>query len=302
MERYKDCHLCPRACGVDRTVGKRGYCRASSTAHVAYHMLHKWEEPCLVGENGSGTIFFAGCGLGCVYCQNSAISQKECGRPYSSDALATLFLSLERKGAANINLVTAAHYAPHLVIAIQKARDEGLSLPIVYNTSGFEAEETLCMLKDYIDVYLTDMRYGSAKTAKRYSGAEAYPTVALSALSQMVKQVGGLSYNERGELVKGVVVRFLLLPTHLIEAKQNLKRVFSLFGNSVIYSLMSQYTPMKDLPAFPELSERVSAYEYASFVSYARDLGITNAFVQEGEAASSSFIPPFECALHEGDT
>ena len=291
---YEACALCPRACGVNRVSGERGRCHASSLAHVAHTMLHKWEEPCLVGEKGSGTVFFSGCNLGCLYCQNAAISQKEMGRPYTPSALAGLFLSLEEKGAANINLVTAAHYLPSVISAIRIAKSEGLSLPIVYNTSGYESVASLRLLDGLVDIYLTDMRYSTAKTAEEYSAAPDYPRVALSALAEMVRQTGRLGYDENGLLQKGTIVRFLLLPSHLIEAKQCVKRVHSLYKDTVIYSLMSQYTPMKQVSEHPVLSKKVSPYSYASFVCFAEQLGIENAYVQEGSAASESFIPAFE--------
>ncbi len=291
---YEACRLCPRACGVNRANGQRGRCHASSTVYVAHSMLHTWEEPCLVGEKGSGTVFFSGCSLGCLYCQNAAISQGETGRAYSVSELAALFLSLEEKGAANINLVTAAHYLPSVILALRQAKAEGLSLPIVYNTSGYESVASLRLLDGLVDIYLTDMRYSASATAEEYSFAPDYPQVALLALSEMVRQTGSLQYREDGGLTKGTIVRFLLLPSHLIEAKRSLKTVYSLYGEQVIYSLMSQYTPMKKTAGHPILSQKVSPYSYASFVSYAESLGIENAYVQEGSAASESFIPSFE--------
>ena len=294
MELYRECRLCPRACSVNRLLGERGYCGASSTAHVAHSMLHTWEEPCLVGDRGSGAVFFSGCSLGCVYCQNAAISQKETGTPCTVEELAELFLSLEEKGAANINLITASHYLPSVISALRRAKEKGLSIPIVYNTSGYESVSSLRLLEGLVDIYLTDMRYSSAKTAAAYSSAPTYPSVALAALAEMTRQTGSPKYKADGVLLRGTVVRFLLLPSHLIEAKKSLKQVYTLYQEEVIYSLMSQYTPMKGASAFPNLTKRVSPYSYASFVSYAQELGIENAYVQEGSAASESFIPAFQ--------
>ena len=293
MEKYRDCRLCPRECGVDRLAGQRGVCAASATAHVAHSMLHLWEEPCLVGEKGSGAVFFSGCALRCVYCQNAAISRREKGTPHTPDSLAALFLSLEKEGAANINLITASHYLPSVTAALRIAKEKGLALPVVYNTSGYESVASLRSLEGLIDVYLTDMRYSRAETAGAYSAAPDYPSVACAALAEMKRQTGAPRYNEKGLLLSGTVVRFLLLPSHLIEAKQCLKRVFSLCGQEVIYSLMSQYTPTRAVAGDKILSKTVPPYNYASLVDYAISLGIENAYVQEGSAASESFIPAF---------
>ena len=294
FEEYRTCMLCPRACGVDRTLGASGRCHAGSVPHVAHVMLHQWEEPCISGANGSGTVFFSGCPLGCVYCQNFEISGGYSGAEYSEDRLADLFLSLEQRGAHNVNLVTACHHIPHVAAAIREARAKGLSVPIVYNTSGYESRDSLSKLQDLVDIYLTDIRYHNSRTAKAYSKAPDYPEIAMKALKTMMEQVGEPQISEDGLMKKGVIVRLLLLPGHLIEAKQVLRDVYHTYGDSVYISHMSQYTPtehVKDI--FPKLSRRLTAYEYASFVDYARSLGVRFAFTQEGSSASESFIPPF---------
>lgn len=294
LEQYRFCNLCPRKCGVDRTQDKRGRCHAGMVPRVAHTMLHAWEEPCLSGTKGSGTVFFSGCSLGCIYCQNKEISDKYCGAECDEDALAELFLSLEEKGAHNVNLVTGAHHIPHIKEAVFKARNRGLSVPVIYNTSGYELPESLDMLAGTVDVYLTDFRYHNPKTAALYSSAPDYPDIAKSALDVMVKQIGAPAFDRDGLMKKGVIVRLLLLPGHLIEAKQILKDVFGTHGDSVYISLMSQYTPRAGIAErFPQLSRTVSPYEYASLIAYARKLGVINAFTQEGSSASESFIPPF---------
>lgn len=294
MEEYRSCHLCPHACSVDRTGGAVGLCRAEATPRVAHVMLHAWEEPCISGKNGSGTVFFSGCPLGCVYCQNHKISRGYIGAEYSVQQLSDLFLSLEERGAHNVNLVTATHHIPHVAAAIRDAKGRGLSVPIVYNTSGYETKASLGELCGLVDIYLTDVRYHNASTAEKYSGAPDYPKVAMEALSLMVKQVGKPKLSEDGLMQKGVIVRLLLLPGHLIEAKQILRDVYRTHGDDLYISLMSQYTPTERVKEkFPALARPVSPYEYASLVEYALSLGVRFAFTQEGSAASESFIPPF---------
>ena len=294
MEKYSSCTLCPRACRTDRVSGKTGACHSSAIPLVAHSMLHMWEEPCLSGTNGSGTVFFSGCPLGCIYCQNEKISRGGEGKEYSAEDLALLCLSLEEKGAHNINLVTAQHHAPHVISSVSFARDRGLSIPVVYNTSGYESIDTLRVIESSVDIYLTDVRYAHGETARKYSLAADYPAVAAAALAEMVKQKPKPVFDAEGLMKSGVIVRILLLPAHLIEAKMILKSVFDKYGDSVYISLMSQYTPTKKFEKYPNLSRRVSEAEYISFVEYAQALGVKNAFTQEGSAASESFIPNFE--------
>lgn len=293
LSEYRRCMLCPRHCGVDRAKGERGFCGAAALPRVAHSMLHKWEEPFLSGKNGSGTVFFAGCPLGCVYCQNRAILSADAGEAYEISDLAALYLSLQKQGAHNINLVTAVHYAAHIPPSVHMARQGGLSIPVVYNSSGYEDVSTLACLAGSVDIYLPDFRYYTGQTAARYSGAPDYPEVARCALAEMVKQTGSPLFDSDGMMKRGTVVRLLLLPGHLIEAKKILHEVYSFYGEDVYISLMSQYTPMPWLEAYPELCRTVSAYEYASLVDYACALGVKNALVQEGSAASESFIPAF---------
>ena len=294
MEEYRACHLCPRSCGVDRTLGTLGVCRSPAIPLVAHVMLHQWEEPCLVGENGSGAVFFSGCGLGCVFCQNRRISAGQVGKPYTAEMLAETYLRLESEGAANINLVTAAHFVPHVRESLLLARKRGLRLPIVYNSSGYESLSSLRSLDGLVDIYLPDFRYLRRDTARRYSHAADYPQVAEAAIAEMVRQTGAPRFLGDGRMERGTIVRLLLLPAHLIEAKMILRRLYLRYGDTVYISLMSQYTPFGDLSDYPELSVRVSDAEYHSLVDYAITLGVKQAFVQEGESASESFIPDFQ--------
>ena len=291
-DAYRSCLLCPRACGVDRTAGKTGACRVGSELRVARAALHPWEEPCLVGDKGSGAVFFAGCGLGCIYCQNRAISRGEAGAAITVERLATIFLELQEAGAANINLVTGTQFLPSILPALTSARERRLSLPVVWNSGGYETPGTLDALSGSIDIFLPDYKYATAKTAKAYSGAPDYPAVALAAIRKMLSISGEPIFADDGRLLRGTVVRLLLLPGHLLEAKTALSRVFRLCGNSVIYSLMRQYTPQPGLPS--PLDRRVTDREYSSFVDHAIALGIERGYTQEKDCAEESFIPAFD--------
>jgi len=294
LSLYGACRLCPRACGTDRLNGARGACHATAEVRVAYSMLHMWEEPCLSGERGSGAVFFSGCPLGCVYCQNHKIARGSVGEAYTVEKLAELFLEMQENGAHNINLVTAGHYAPHIARAVPMARERGLFVPVVFNTSGYETVETLRMLEDVVDIYLTDFRYLRSGSALEYSSAKDYPSVIERSIEEMVRQKGALRFDENGMLKEGVLVRLLLLPSHLIEAKMILRKIHLAYGDKVRISLMRQYTPIAGIEKrFPELGRTVTDAEYFSLLEYAQSLGISDAYTQEGSAADESFIPDF---------
>ena len=236
---YDACSLCPRNCGADRSSGEIGYCRMGSTPRVARISLHRWEEPIISGESGSGTVFFVGCSLGCIYCQNRVISRGEGGREMTETELAEAFLGLEADGAHNINLVTPTHFAPSIIEAVKKARSDGLGLPVVYNTSSYDAVATLKSLEGTVDVYLPDLKYYRPKTAEKLSKAKDYPTVAREAIAEMVRQKPTPVIKD-GLISSGVVVRLLLLPGHLAECKLNLKYLYDTYGDGIYISLMSQ--------------------------------------------------------------
>ena len=288
------CSLCPRLCGAKRKLGESGECGADNTLQVARAALHYWEEPPISGIRGSGTVFFSNCSLKCRFCQNSSISRGMVGKAVSVKRLAEMFIDLQGQGAHNINLVTPTHYVEQIVEALDMARHSqpALSIPIVYNTSGYELVTTIKRLADYIDIYLTDFKYASSELAERYSSAPDYPEIALNALREMVALQSEYQTDENGILQKGVIVRHLILPGHLKDSKFVLKRVFSEVGNQICYSLMNQYTPMPDSP--PQLQRTLSESEYAELIDFALDLGITNSFMQEGGTAEESFIPPFD--------
>ena len=288
---YQNCRLCARECGIDRAAGKIGRCGVSAEITLARAALHAWEEPIISGARGSGTVFFSGCSLGCVYCQNRVISRAEQGRAVSPERLSDILLELQGQGAHNINFVTPTHYAPSIVSAVADARAKGLSIPIVYNTSSYDRIDTLRALESTVDIYLPDLKYYRAQTAKDLSLAEDYCEVAWDAICEMVRQKPE-PIIENGLMRSGVIVRILLLPGHLAEAKLNVKRLFERFGDKIYVSLMAQYTPMPGMSA--PLDRRVSRAEYAELVDYAVRLGVKNAFTQELGAAEDSFIPPFD--------
>lgn len=292
MFDLKKCDICPRRCGADR-FAKAGLCGQTAKVKVARAALHFWEEPSISGKRGSGTIFFSGCNLGCVYCQNRLISHEGRGKVVSVEELSELFFRLEREGAHNINLVTPTHFAPQIIEAAKGYRAEGGRLPIVYNTSGYERKETIHALSDTIDIYLTDLKYAERDSAQKYSRAADYPSVAREALVEMVRSVGAPVFDAEGMLKKGVVVRLLVLPSIEYEAMMNLKWLKEQFGDAIIVSIMNQYTPVgENLPK--ELASPLPERAYATVVNYAKALNFKYAYIQEGETAKESFIPPFE--------
>lgn len=291
-----NCNLCPRQCGADRENGKSGICGVSGKNILAARAaLHFWEEPCISGERGSGTVFFSGCPLRCVYCQNYQIAGTEVGMEIGEERLKEIFLELQEKGAHNINLVTPTHYTPEIIRAIRKAKEQGLRLPIVYNCSGYEKVETLKMLKGIVNVYLTDFKYMEREAAVRYSKAPDYPEIARAALKEMMNQAGEAKFDENGIMQSGVIVRHLLLPGHVRNARAVVKYVYETYGDQLYLSLMNQYTPLPQVKKeFPELDRRVTEREYQRLISYALEIGVENAFIQDGNTAKESFIPMFD--------
>ena len=292
VEIYKKCALCPRRCGVDRTV-RAGYCGATDKIKVARAALHFWEEPCLSGTRGAGTVFFAGCQLGCIYCQNRAISHGEAGAVISRERLTDIFFELEAKGAHNIDLVTPDCYIPDVAGAIKTAKERGIGIPFVCNCSGYETAEAIDMLGDLIDVWMPDFKYSDEALAKKYSNAPDYPEVAAAAIDKMVALRPECRFDNDGMMTAGVLIRHLLLPGRLDGSREALRFLYRRYGDSVWYSIMSQYTPPEGMPL--PLDRRVTAREYDALVDYACGLGIENAFIQEGGCAEESFIPQFDC-------
>jgi len=288
------CMLCPRNCLAKRENGELGFCGAGDVVKIARCALHFWEEPCISGENGSGTVFFSHCNMKCVYCQNHEISGCGKGYPVSVWELASKFLSLQEQGAENINLVTPTHYVPQIIDAIRNAREQGLHLPIVYNCGGYESAHTIKSLAGIIDVYLTDIKYYSERYATEYSSAPNYFAHASAALDEMVRQVGSPSFDERGMMKRGVIVRHLMLPGLLFDTKKIVDYVFDTYGDTVWLSLMSQYTPMPQVRNIAKLNRKLDPKHYEAMVDYCAEKGITNAFIQEPDSATETYIPEFE--------
>lgn len=290
---YRECSLCPRECGVNRLEGQRGFCRQTVELKVARAALHMWEEPCISGTRGSGTVFFAGCHLGCVFCQNGQISREGRGKAVSVLRLSEIFMELQEKGAHNINLVTPTHYVPQIVEALRISRKKGLRLPIVYNTGGFEKIDTLELLDGWVDVYLTDFKFMDVHTSKRYAREEGYSFYAAKALEEMYRQTGGPEFDENGMMIRGIIVRHMVLPGQSMDSRQIIDYLYENYGDHIYLSLMNQYTPKGSLDDFPELKSKVKKKVYDRLVQYAIDKGVENAFIQEGDTAAESFIPDF---------
>ncbi|MBP5152673.1 MAG: radical SAM protein [Lachnospiraceae bacterium] len=298
---YNSCNLCPRRCGVNRNNGNVGRCHESSKLYVARAALHYWEEPCISGTEGSGTVFFSGCGLNCVYCQNKEISRGESGKEISVERLSDIYLELAAQGANNINLVTPTHYVPHIIDSVRQAKERGLSLPIVYNTSGYEVPETLKLLKDTVDIFLADFRYMDKEAAGAFSDAADYPERVKEAFAEMFKLTGKPVFDNRGMLQKGIVARILMLPGHADEASDIVRYLNRNFGDDIYLSLLRQYTPLSDLSGLKDpdkkyrpLMRTLTTYEYEKVVNTALDLGIKNAYTQEKGTDKDSFIPAFD--------
>lgn len=293
MDLYKNCRLCPRECGADRTSGRLGFCGCGSEIKIARAALHRWEEPCISGRSGSGAVFFSGCTLGCVFCQNYEISAGHKGYEITEEELADEFLRLQSEGANNINLVTPTQYLTGIISALDTAKSRGLNIPIVYNCGGYEKAETLKMLEGYIDVYLPDFKYFSDKYALGYSRAADYVSVAKTAIAEMYRQTGKCVFDENGIIKSGVIVRHLLLPGLLFESKKAVDYLYETYGDNIWLSLMSQYTPMPQVSGNPHLNRRVPDKQYSALVDYCANRGMTRVYVQESASADKCYIPEF---------
>lgn len=288
------CTLCPRECHVDRSSGKKGFCGMDGTIYLARAALHMWEEPCISGTKGSGAVFFSGCGLRCCFCQNHDIAIGSRGLAVSVERLGEIFLELKEKGAANINLVTGAHYVPQIIEALKLARMQGMDLPVVYNSSGYEKMETLKLLEGYVDIYLPDLKYMEPDLAQKFSHAPDYVERAKAAIKEMVRQSGSCQFGEDGYIRRGTIVRHLILPGHTKNSRKVLRYLHETYGEEIYISIMNQYTPVREFGEFKELNRKVTKREYEKVLDAAVEMGIQNGFIQEGETASESFIPEFD--------
>lgn len=289
------CNLCPRNCGVDR-YKSLGFCGAGALPKVALVSLHPWEEPCLTGANGAGTVFFSYCNLRCCFCQNHEISHGGQGEEVTLARLAEIFLEQQERGAATLDLVTPTHYVPQIIEALKMAKAKGFKLPVVYNSGAYEQVETIDALQGVVDIYLPDLKYFSGESAGAYSEAADYPEVAKAAIKAMFEQVGPLQFNDDGSLAKGVIVRHMVLPGHRRESMEILEWLWQEFGDKVQISLMSQYTPMYRAGEHKNLKRRLTTFEYDSVVEHAMELGITRCYTQERRAASEEYVPEFNGA------
>ena len=294
MKSLEQCTLCPRSCGVNRLAGQRGYCGAAGeTVDIALVSLHPWEEPCIAGKNGAGTVFFSHCSLRCVFCQNSDISSEGKGIAVSVERLTEIFLEQQARGAATLDLVTPTHYAPQIAEALREAKSRGLTIPVVWNSGGYETVELIEALEGLVDVYLPDMKYIDEESAARYSHAGDYFARAEKALWAMVKQTGA-PVDDNGVMRRGVLVRHLVLPGRRKESMRIIDRLWENFGDTVWLSLMNQYTPLYHAQDYKEINRTLTTFEYESVVDHAVDLGITHCYVQEGKTASKKFVPSFD--------
>lgn len=293
MKLLENCTLCMRKCNVNRNKGIKGVCNSSNSIRIARAALHFWEEPCISGKKGSGTVFFSNCNLKCVFCQNYKISSEGFGTEITIERLAEIFLELQDKGANNINLVTPTHFVPQIIESLKIAKNKGLNLPIIYNTNSIDTLDTIKALNGYIDVYLPDFKYFEDKYSLKYSKIKGYSANVLEIIEEMVKQVGYPKFREDGIIVKGVIVRHLLLPGLLFDSKKIIDSIYKKFGDSVYISLMNQYTPMYNAKKYPEINKSINEKTYDSIINYALSLGVKNGFIQESGTNSEEFVPDF---------
>ena len=287
------CNLCPRNCNVDREKGELGYCRAPYDMVIARYSRHMWEEPVISGDKGSGTIFFSYCNMGCVFCQNYELSELHKGRVVSALEFSDIVMDLQNSGVHNINLVTPTMFIPKIIEGLKMAKDKGLVIPVVYNTSSYENINTIKMLDGYIDVYLPDLKYYDDKLGEKYSNVCEYFKYASLAIDEMVRQVGRVVIGRDGLIKRGVIVRHMVMPECIEDSKKIVKYLYDKYGDSIIISIMNQYTPVRECK-FMELNRRVSDNEYDEVVDYAYDIGIRRAFIQDGDSQEESFIPDFD--------
>ena len=294
LSMLEKCNLCPRKCSVNRLDGELGFCTASCDVKIAKVSLHHWEEPCISGILGSGTVFFSNCNLKCVFCQNHKISQEGIGKTVSINRLNEIFLEVQFRGALNINLVTPTHYVPQIIEALKLAKSNGLTIPILYNSNGYENIDTIKSLNGFIDVYLPDLKYYSDEYALKYSKAPNYFNTASDAITEMVSQVGKTKFDDDGIIQKGVIIRHLMLPGLLFDSKKIIDFIYTSFNNDVYISLMNQYTPMQDVFNYPEINRTLNPHHYDALIDYCLNLGITNCFIQESGTSSKAFVPDFD--------
>lgn len=293
MTNTKKCNICPRKCGTNRTKSE-GFCHGKALSRLALVSIHNWEEPSISGFKGSGTVFFSGCNMRCVFCQNHDISHENFGEEVSDERLAEIFLEQQQRGVHNINLVSGGHYVLNIVKAISLAKKEGLKIPVVYNSNGYESVESLRLLEGLIDIYIPDIKYFDNAYGEKYSLTPNYFETALSAVKEMYRQVGKNVFDENGIMQKGVIIRHLVLPSLKNDSKRVMDAVAENFGDNVYVSIMSQYTPMYKAAEFKEINRRITTFEYEAVTEHFLNLGLKNAYVQKRTSATSDYTPVFD--------
>lgn len=294
IELLQKCEICPHKCKIDRTKNQVGRCKSKDTVKVALASIHNFEEPCISGRNGSGTVFFSNCNLSCEFCQNYEISQQGLGKEISIERLAEIFIEQQLRGADNINLVSPTSYAVQIIEAIKIAKNNGLKIPIIYNTNGYENIETLKLLEGYIDIYLPDLKYAENDLAKKYSKIENYFEIATSAIKEMYRQVGKNEYDENGIIKAGIIIRHLILPNHTENSKKVLKWIAENMPKNITVSVMAQYFPTYKAKEIKDINRKITKYEYQKIENYLYSLDLENGYIQEMGNNEEIYVPKWE--------
>ena len=294
IELLQKCEICPHKCKIDRTKNQVGRCKSKDTVKVALASIHNFEEPCISGRNGSGTVFFSNCNLSCEFCQNYEISQQGLGKEISIERLAEIFIEQQLRGADNINLVSPTSYAVQIIEAIKIAKNNGLKIPIIYNTNGYENVETLKLLEGYIDVYLPDLKYAEKDLAKKYSKIENYFEIATSAIKEMYRQAGENEYDENGIIKKGIIIRHLILPNHTENSKKVLKWIAGNMPKNITVSVMAQYFPTYKAKEIKDINRKITKYEYQKIENYLYSLDLENGYIQEMGNNEEIYVPKWK--------
>lgn len=293
IEKLEKCTICPHNCGINRKEGQVGRCKSKDTIKIALYSTHNFEEPCISGKKGSGTVFFSNCNLNCVFCQNYEISQQGKGKEITIQELAEIFIKQQEKDVENINLVTPTSYVPQIIEAIKIAREKGLKIPIVYNTNGYEKVETLKMLEGYIDIYLPDLKYSDNLLAKRLSKVDNYFEIATNAIKEMYRQVGNTVFNEQGIMQKGMIIRHLVLPNHILNSRRVLKWINDNM-NEVYVSVMAQYFPTYKAKEIEDINRKLTKEEYEEIENYLYRLNLENGYIQELGEHEEEYVPKWD--------
>ncbi|MBQ3408419.1 MAG: radical SAM protein [Clostridia bacterium] len=294
MKELEECKICPHKCKINRNEGKYGRCKAGKSVKIALASIHNYEEPCISGKNGSGTVFFSNCNLNCIYCQNYEISQQGKGKEISIEHLAEIFINQQNKNVNNINLVTPTMYVPQIIEAIKIAKNNGLQIPIIYNSNGYENVETIKMLDGYIDIYLPDLKYYSNEISKKYSNVDNYFETAIAAIHEMQRQVGNPIFDDNGIIKKGVIIRHLILPNHILNTKKILKYIKENFDENTYVSVMAQYFPTYKAKQNDKINRKISKKEYKEVEEYLYCLDLKNGYIQELGEHEEEYVPTFD--------